>query len=158
MNATDVPATAGEQAVVGRSDSGASDTTKHDKDEEVDEQGDRKQERVDVAGAKDEYNRLARRLTELSRTATSAHEHDEEKGSEDFDLENFLRSQAAARDEAGFAHRRVGATWRDLEVVGAGGIKLNIRTFPNAIMEFFLSPVFKVMMSMRRFKKPKTRA
>lgn len=36
-------------------------------------------------------------------------------------------------------------SWEDLEVVGAGGMQINIRTFPNAINEQFMMPVVSLM-------------
>lgn len=32
-------------------------------------------------------------------------------------------------------------TWKDVEVIGGGGMKIHVRRFPDAIMEFALSPM-----------------
>jgi ATP-binding cassette subfamily G (WHITE) protein 2 (SNQ2) len=58
-------------------------------------------------------------------------------------------------DQHGFAHKEVGVVFKNLEVIGAGGIRLFIRTFPDAIKEFVLAPMIAVMMRMDKFKKPR---
>ena len=64
---------------------------------------------------------------------------------DDFNLADTLRSGRRAQDEAGIKRKAVGVAWDGLEVVGAGGMKINIRTFPNAIMEQFMMPVVKLL-------------
>lgn len=50
-------------------------------------------------------------------------------------------------------------TFKDLEVIGMGGFKINVRRFPDAIKEFLMQPLIMVMMRMEKFKpKPKTSA
>ncbi|KAH8927386.1 hypothetical protein BT69DRAFT_1347368 [Atractiella rhizophila] len=56
----------------------------------------------------------------------------------------------------GSGARKLGVVWQNLTVKGAGGIKINIRTFPNAIIEFFLSPVLPLIMRLPKFA-PKTK-
>lgn len=46
----------------------------------------------------------------------------------------------------------MGVIFHQLGVVGAGGIKLMIRTFPKAVMSLFLFPIFFVMMRLPRFR------
>ena len=66
---------------------------------------------VDVKRAEDEYRQLERRLTELSRRASSAQDH-EEKG-DDFDLQGFLVRSAhfPAADRSALASWRARGGW-----------------------------------------------
>ena len=75
--------------------------------------------------------------------AEEARRADDEK--EEFDLAGTLRSGREKSDEAGIKHKQVGVSWQDLEVIGAGGLKINIRAFPNAIAEQFMMPVLKLL-------------
>ncbi|QRW00881.1 ABC-2 type transporter [Ceratobasidium sp. AG-Ba] len=100
-------------------------------------QGDR--DGVNVRDAEAQFNALSRRLTRQS-----TRRHDKEGGDvekqETFDLLDYLRSTSGQRDEAGFAHKHVGVTFENLRVIGAGGVKIYVRTFPDAVKEFFLMP------------------
>ncbi|QRV86840.1 ABC-2 type transporter [Ceratobasidium sp. AG-Ba] len=102
-------------------------------------QGDR--DGVNVHNAEAQFNALSRRLTRQS-----TRRHDKEGGDiekqETFDLLDYLRSTSGKRDEAGFAHKHVGVTFENLRVIGAGGVKIYVRTFPDAVKEFFLMPWF----------------
>ncbi|KAG8679110.1 hypothetical protein FRC08_017216, partial [Ceratobasidium sp. 394] len=93
---------------------------------------------VNVQGAEAQFNALSRRLTRQS-TRRHAKDGDVEK-QETFDLLEYLRSTSGKQDEAGFAHKRVGVTFQNLRVIGAGGVKIYVRTFPDAVKEFFLLP------------------
>ncbi|CCO32099.1 hypothetical protein BN14_06152 [Rhizoctonia solani AG-1 IB] len=96
---------------------------------------------VNVQEAEAQFSALARRLT---RQSTKHHEKsggDVEK-QETFDLLEYLRATSGKQDEAGFAKKHVGVTFENLRVVGAGGVKIYVRTFPDAIKEFFLSPYY----------------
>ncbi|CAE6446782.1 unnamed protein product, partial [Rhizoctonia solani] len=96
---------------------------------------------VNVQEAEAQFSVLARRLT---RQSTKHHEKsggDVEK-QETFDLLEYLRATSGKQDEAGFAKKHVGVTFENLRVVGAGGVKIYVRTFPDAIKEFFLSPYY----------------
>lgn len=66
-------------------------------------------------------------------------------GEDDFNLADELRAGRRKQDDALIHHKNVGVVWEDLEVVGAGGMKMHIRNFSNAIMEQFMMPVIKVM-------------
>jgi len=59
-------------------------------------------------------------------------------GEAEFDLAEVLRSGMAKSDDAGIKRKQVGVVWEDLEVVGAGGLKINIRNFSNAVAEQFI--------------------
>ena len=69
----------------------------------------------------------------------------QEDEKEEFDLAGVLHQGRDASDQAGIKHKKVGVAWDDLEVIGAGGMRINIRTFPNAIMEQFMMPVIKLL-------------
>ncbi|EGF98878.1 uncharacterized protein MELLADRAFT_40565, partial [Melampsora larici-populina 98AG31] len=80
-------------------------------------------------------------------------EKDQEGG--EFDLLDYLRGESHQREAHGFRHKRLGVIFSDLSVTGMGGIRLPIRTFPDAIKEFFLFPVIAVMMRVMK-KTPKS--
>ena len=72
-------------------------------------------------------------------------EKDVEAGSEgDFDLLEYLRTNAAASDAAGIKHKKVGVTFEKLTVLGADSVELNIRTFQDAAMSNLLWLPFKI--------------
>ncbi|GAB1517056.1 hypothetical protein RhiTH_000099 [Rhizoctonia solani] len=98
---------------------------------------------INVHNAEKQFNDLARRLTRQST-------HHDEKGGSDPDIENqqpfdlleYLRSTSGKQNQAGFAHKHVGVTFHDLRVIGVGGVKIYVRTFPDAVKEFLLSPLY----------------
>ncbi|KAG9100824.1 hypothetical protein FRC06_003645 [Ceratobasidium sp. 370] len=93
---------------------------------------------VNVQSAEAQFDALARRLT---RQSTRKGDDDVEK-QESFDLLEYLRTTSGKQNEAGFAHKHVGVTFQNLRVIGAGGVKIYVRTFPDAVKEFFLLPLF----------------
>ncbi|GAA93595.1 hypothetical protein E5Q_00239 [Mixia osmundae IAM 14324] len=131
-----------------------------DDDSETEKHSGSSEQHVDVHKAKQEFHDLSRKYSNEPAQYDKAAQPDLEKalsrGSQggfggadrmdEFDLEDYLRNNSAARDEAGFKHKSLGVTWKQLSVVGAGGMRLNIRTFPNAVMEFFGKPAFMVLM------------
>ncbi|GAA5923733.1 uncharacterized protein JCM15063_003745 [Sporobolomyces koalae] len=102
---------------------------------------------VNVKDAESQFENLRRELSRHS----SAHrnktgEKDLEKEGEDdddFDLLSYLQGQQTKADEAGMHRKVVGVSWTGLTVVGAGGMKIFIRTFPDAVKEAILWPVIK---------------
>ena len=150
------------------------DLTKEDQDPDAEghakPQGD-----VDVPYAEEQFFKLRRQLTQASslrRQHTQASgEVEDNLEADDFDLSAYMvahslpllllskstfliglvllaqRSQAAARDHAEFHHKELGVTFRDLEVIGAGGMRINIRRFPDAIKEFLMAPMIMVIMN-----------
>lgn len=64
------------------------------------------------------------------------------------------RGDFQQREAHGFRHKRLGVVFSDLTVKGMGGLRLTIRTFPDAIKELFLFPVIAVMMRVMK-KTPK---
>ncbi|SCV67921.1 BQ2448_42 [Microbotryum intermedium] len=121
---------------------------------------------VDVAKGKIEFESLQRELSRTSsihraRTRESTVNaagvgHDLEKqdhdSEDDFDLREYLHSGSEARKAHGFKQKRIGVAWEGLRVIGVGGTKMYIRTFPDAIKEFVLSPVFMVLKHTKMFK------
>ncbi|KAG8728419.1 hypothetical protein FRC11_011105, partial [Ceratobasidium sp. 423] len=101
-----------------------------------------KQVCVDVREAEAQFNALARRLT---RQSTKHHEKsgDMEK-QETSDLLDYLRTTSDKQDDVGFAKKHVGVAFENLRVTGAGGVKIYVRTSPDAVKEFFLSPYYIV--------------
>ncbi|CEQ38617.1 SPOSA6832_00050, partial [Sporobolomyces salmonicolor] len=77
----------------------------------------------------------------------TGHKDSEKEGgdSDDFDLLAYLQGEQQSADGAGMKRKAVGVSWSGLTVVGAGGMKIYIRTFPDAVKEFALYPVFKIM-------------
>lgn len=73
-------------------------------------------------------------------------EKDVEKGKEEeFNLAETLKTGREKQDEAGIKKKVVGVAWDDLQVIGGGGMKINIRVFPQAIVEQFLMPALSVL-------------
>ncbi|CAE6481297.1 unnamed protein product [Rhizoctonia solani] len=108
---------------------------------EVDKKHHGEHDGVNVKEAEAQFNALARRLT---RQSTKHHEQsggDVEK-QETFDLLDYLRTTSGQQDEAGFSKKHVGVTFENLRVTGVGGVKIYVRTFPDAVKEFFLSPYY----------------
>lgn len=124
----------------------------------------RQNSKVDVEGAEQQFAAIRRQLSEASairrrttKGSSVSDQDNEELGiNDDFDLLAYMRSQEAARVDAGFAHKELGVTFKDLQVIGMGGFKINVRRFPDAIKEFLMQPLIMVMMRMEKFKpKPK---
>jgi ATP-binding cassette subfamily G (WHITE) protein 2 (SNQ2) len=127
--------------------------------------------RVSVRKGKEEFAALERRFSNLSqhsqelkrsntrrsarsglggpveKTKTNATNGDVEKAQEEeeFDLAGVLKSSQSKADEAGIKQKRIGVAWENLEVVGGGGLKINIRNFSSAVIEQFLMPVMGVV-------------
>ncbi|ORY59909.1 pleiotropic drug resistance ABC transporter [Leucosporidium creatinivorum] len=115
---------------------------------------------VNVKEAERQFEELRRQLSRASslhRTRTGDKDGEKEgDDSDDFDLLEYLQGGLEARDNAGFKRKVVGVTWDNLRVTGAGGMKIFIRTFPDAIKEFILSPVFMILKQTKMFApKPK---
>lgn len=96
--------------------------------------GGRPQRTITQQSAKTE----AMSAADVEKTAGAADESE-------FNLADELRAGRQAADEANIAHKNVGVVWEDLEVIGAGGMRMNIRNFSNAIIEQVMMPVIKVM-------------
>jgi ATP-binding cassette subfamily G (WHITE) protein 2 (SNQ2) len=86
---------------------------------------------------------------EKTNTRQSQQIVDSEKGGktedDEFNLADVLRSGREKSDQSGIKRKKVGVVWEDLEVVGGGGLKINIRNFLSAIIEQFLMPVLMVL-------------
>ncbi|KAJ5919671.1 hypothetical protein N7454_009506 [Penicillium verhagenii] len=112
---------------------------------------------VDVEQAEEDFSDLNRQFSSISHQARRLSKHasraskptatvDEEKagssnGSDDtWDLETALRGNRAAEDEAGIKDKHIGVIWDNLSVRGVGGVKTFIKTFPDAIIDFFNVP------------------
>lgn len=67
------------------------------------------------------------------------------EGEGEFNLVEVLRSGRENQDEAGIKRKAVGVVWEDHEVIGAGGMRINIRNFSSAIIEQFMMPAIKVL-------------
>jgi ATP-binding cassette subfamily G (WHITE) protein 2 (SNQ2) len=90
-------------------------------------------------------------FTRPEKTATRQSQQivDSEKGGktedDEFNLADVLRSGRDKSDQSGIKRKKVGVVWEDLEVVGGGGLKINIRNFVSAIIEQFLMPVLMIL-------------
>ncbi|KAK4699639.1 hypothetical protein P7C70_g6621, partial [Phenoliferia sp. Uapishka_3] len=123
-------------------------------------------EGVDVKRAESEFDDLRRQLSHsssLHRTNTGQKDAEKADDGEDFDLLEYMTDSSATRGHHGFKKKALGVVWDGLTVTGAGGMKVRtlpsyyplatanlgqeifIRTFPDAIKEFILSPVFMVL-------------
>ncbi|KAI5802957.1 ABC-2 type transporter-domain-containing protein [Geopyxis carbonaria] len=113
---------------------------------------------IDVAQAEAEFHEMSRQMSarshhsRISRVATrkSTHTHGEkdaekgmEEGDEDdgvFDLEDHLRGNEGRERDSGIRAKKIGVVWSDLTVSGIGGVKNFIKTFPDAVIDFFNVP------------------
>ncbi|EPQ60137.1 hypothetical protein GLOTRDRAFT_67504 [Gloeophyllum trabeum ATCC 11539] len=93
---------------------------------------------VDVNRAEATFNELSRRLSQKSVSKDA----DLEKGKAAFDLREYLTSSNDAHQQAGIRHKHVGVTWDDLEVrvFGQEDSKIYVKTFGQAVWEFFAWP------------------
>jgi hypothetical protein len=99
---------------------------------------------------------LQRELSRLSQSKESP-ELDLEKGRAahdgstaahaGFDLESCLRGGLEAEQDAGIRPKHLGVLWDRLTVKGIGGSTNYVKTFPDAIIEFFdvVSPVVRLL-------------
>ena len=110
---------------------------------------------VSVEQAEADFAGLQRELSGISRASRAAASHhrrkdetDVEKGkdafaesptSEDepFDLESYLRGGLAAEQAAGIRPKHIGVYWNGLTVKGMGGLTNYVKTFPDAVVDFF---------------------
>ncbi|OSX66986.1 hypothetical protein POSPLADRAFT_1072131 [Postia placenta MAD-698-R-SB12] len=112
---------------------------------------------VDVIEAEAVFTELSRQLTRRSRASGkqssenekggTAHVQDLEKAHSDeyeetFDLREYLSSSNDATQAAGIKHKHVGVTWENLnvQVAGATGHKVYVRTFGQDALNFWLTP------------------
>ncbi|KAG2022687.1 ABC transporter [Coprinopsis cinerea AmutBmut pab1-1] len=111
-----------------------------------------------VAQAEEEFNALSRQLTSHSQrdvkrvskklsTETTDVEAANSDDGQVFDLREYLTSSNDANQRAGIKHKRVGVVWEDLqvEVKENSGNKLYVPTLGNAILDFFLAPLFWIL-------------
>ncbi|ESK96125.1 pleiotropic drug resistance abc transporter [Moniliophthora roreri MCA 2997] len=126
-------------------------------DEDADQGG------VDIQRAERQFEELSRQLSirsnlgkkgdkqqwhQSTHSVASVYSTDLEKGSDPdaasvFDLREYLTSSNDANQQAGIKHKHVGVTWEGLrvDVVGGADSKFYVKTFGNAIIAFFLSPI-----------------
>lgn len=66
-------------------------------------------------------------------------------------------SELGSHPDSGFKFKALGVVWENHKVVGAGGMRLNIRVFPDAFKELLFKPIMPILMKMEKFApKPKT--
>jgi len=124
---------------------------------------------VDVEAAKKDFDKLQRtfsKASSLNRRKSRNSEKgqpnfDPEKGGdhgEEFDLLEYLsHSELGSHPDSGFKFKALGVVWENHKVVGAGGMRLNIRVFPDAFKELLFKPIMPILMKMEKFApKPKT--
>ncbi|EPQ27618.1 uncharacterized protein PFL1_04756 [Pseudozyma flocculosa PF-1] len=119
-----------------------------------------KEGQVDVQQAERQFSNLQQTLSRHSRVRSDKGdgEKDLESGElddeDEFDLVQYLRSVQSENSQAGIKAKHIGVSWQDLEVLGNNSMSLHIRTFPDAIIETFIGPLFKIYM---KIKKPEMR-
>ncbi|OCF43306.1 ATP-binding cassette transporter [Kwoniella heveanensis CBS 569] len=92
------------------------------------------------------YSTISRNGPERAVSHYSAADAEKAKEQEEeFNLPEVLRSRRSDYDSAGIRRKDVGVVWEDLEVIGAGGMKINIRNFSSAVIEQFMMPVIKLL-------------
>lgn len=106
---------------------------------------------VSVEQAEADFADLQREISRASRASHQRKSLDVEKAgskvaaestqSEDteeiFDLEQALRGDLHAEQEAGIRSKHIGVYWDGLTVKGASGLTNYVKTFPNAFIDFF---------------------
>jgi hypothetical protein len=115
--------------------------------------GEENVEPVDVEKAKAQFAELQRSLSRQSslhrartrQSGTSQADLEKQEDEDQFNLADYVRGGHNARNEQGFSHKEVGVVWDHLRVIGGGGLKIHVRTFPNAIAEQFIMPVFSLL-------------
>ncbi|PLW16743.1 hypothetical protein PCANC_12308 [Puccinia coronata f. sp. avenae] len=111
--------------------------------------------RVDVVIAEKSFAELRRQLTKASSAHLSADgkEKDLEKqnGHAAFDLLEHLRPHSHNEDPSSVYAKRLGVVFENLGVLGVGGMRLPIRTFPDALMGLFMAPVVAIMRRLKSF-------
>ncbi|POW16404.1 hypothetical protein PSHT_06784 [Puccinia striiformis] len=111
--------------------------------------------KVDVKKAEKSFAELRRQLTQASSVHLSADgkskDPEKQSGHAAFDLLEYLRPPSQNQDANNVRPKRLGVVFESLEVIGAGGMKLPIRTFPDALMGLFMAPVVAVMMRLKSF-------
>ncbi|KAJ5148631.1 hypothetical protein N7448_000209 [Penicillium atrosanguineum] len=113
---------------------------------------------VDVEKAEEDFSDLSKQFSNISHQARRLSRHasraskptataeDVEKApsstetDDSWNLETALRGNRAAEEEAGIKNKQIGVIWNDLTVRGMGGMKNIIKTFPDAIIDFFNVP------------------
>ncbi|KAL1845392.1 ATP-binding cassette transporter snq2 [Paecilomyces lecythidis] len=118
----------------------------------------RTQSGVDVEKAEQDFSELNRQLSGISHQARSLSRQvsraskggvttdDVEKtgssteSEETWDLQTALHGSRAAQNHAGIRPKRIGVIWDGLTVKGVGGVKNFIKTFPDAVVDFFNVP------------------
>ncbi|EEP78977.1 BMR1 protein [Uncinocarpus reesii 1704] len=109
---------------------------------------------VDVRKAEEEFAELSKQLSGIShrsrrlsrqqshRLNEKSPEEIEESSTEGehFDLESALHGSKSAEAEAGIRPKQIGVVWDGLTVRGIGGVRNIVRTFPNAVLDFFNVP------------------
>jgi len=85
------------------------------------------------------------------RGATSDKDYEKADSEDGFDLGEYLRSNQAASDEAGIKHKRLGVVWENVSVIANSGISLNIRTFQDTLLQFFLWAPIQIAMKCGAF-------
>ncbi|KAJ5688909.1 hypothetical protein N7462_003301 [Penicillium macrosclerotiorum] len=87
---------------------------------------------------------LSKQASRASKPAAAAEDVEKAGSSADsdepWDLEATLRGNRNAEKEAGIKDKHIGVIWKDLSVRGIGGMKTFIKTFPDAIVDFFNVP------------------
>lgn len=99
---------------------------------------------IDVVRAEREFAELSRQLSKASSGGILA-DKEKQTGDDEFDLLSYLRGQSQTRDKHGFRLKCLGVIFSNLSVSGMGGLRLHIRTFPDAIKEYFLFPLIFYM-------------
>ncbi|GFZ48255.1 hypothetical protein JCM24511_06003 [Saitozyma sp. JCM 24511] len=87
------------------------------------------------------FNKPQRIITQQSAADVEKAKAEEEE----FNLAEILRSGREKQDQAGIKRKAVGVAWDELEVIGAGGLKINIRNFSSAIIEQVMMPALSLL-------------
>ncbi|KAJ5182549.1 hypothetical protein N7492_000165 [Penicillium capsulatum] len=96
----------------------------------------------DFAELSQQFSRISKQASRVSKPRITADvEQARDSADTEWDLETALRGNRAAEEEAGIKNKHIGVIWENLSVRGIGGTeKTFIKTFPDAIIDFFNIP------------------
>ncbi|CAH7685999.1 ABC-2 type transporter-domain-containing protein [Phakopsora pachyrhizi] len=107
---------------------------------------------IDVDLASKTFAELRRQLSHASSVQLAQDgklEFEKQDGHSAFDLLRFLRGSDQTGGENGSRAKQLAVLFEGLAVIGPGGIRLPIRTFPDAVTGFFMTPFMPLLKKLK---------
>lgn len=97
---------------------------------------------MDIKRAETEFGHVQLRLSEISASKLEKLKISDKEAQNDtgFDLLDYLQGERRAMDAQGLPHKRIGVIFSGLGVIGTGGDRKIIKTFPDAVKDHLLFP------------------